>query len=75
MELHTPATSQVSNEELSGVNASRLLWMEWRQELPNWIVGPSRRFTGIARGRSWKLFNFSSANAGVSQSDRLMQIL
>ncbi len=45
--------------------------MEWRQALPNWIVGPSRRFTGAARGRSWKLFN---ANGGVSQSDRLMQI-
>ncbi len=57
-----------------GVNASRWLWMEWRQALPNWIVGPSRRFTGAARGRSWKLFNFSSANGGVSQSDRLMQI-
>ncbi len=28
----------------------------------------------LARGRSWKLFNFSSANGGVSQSDRLMQI-
>ncbi len=57
-----------------GVNASRWLWMEWRQALPNWIVGPSRRFTGAARGRSWKLLNFSSANGGVSQSDRLMQI-
>ncbi len=57
-----------------GVNASRWLWMEWRQALPNWIVGPSHRFTGAARGRSWKLFNFSSANGGVSQSDRLMQI-
>ncbi len=57
-----------------GVNASRWLWMEWRQALPNWIVGPSRCFTGAARGRSWKLFNFSSANGGVSQSDRLMQI-
>ncbi len=57
-----------------GVNASRWLWMEWRQALPNWIVGPSRRFTGAARGRSWELFNFSSANGGVSQSDRLMQI-
>ncbi len=57
-----------------GVNASRWLWMEWRQALPNWIVGPSRRFTSAARGRSWKLFNFSSANGGVSQSDRLMQI-
>ncbi len=39
-----------------GVNASRWLWMEWRQALPNWIVGPSRRFTGAAHGRSWKLF-------------------
>ncbi len=57
-----------------GVNASRWLWMEWRQALPNWIVGPSRRFTGAARCRSWKIFNFSSANGGVSQSDRLMQI-
>ncbi len=56
-----------------GVNSSRLLWMEWRQALPNWIVGPSRRFTSVARGRSWKLLNFSSTNAGVSQSDRLMQ--
>ncbi len=33
--------------------------MEWRQALPNWIVGPSRRFTGITRGRSWKLIIFS----------------
>ncbi len=39
--------------------------MEWRQMLLNWIVGPLRRFTGVARG---------SANAGVSQSDRLMKI-
>ncbi len=27
-----------------------LLWVEWRQALPNWVVGPSRRFTGAARG-------------------------
>ncbi len=39
-----------------GVNASRFLLMEWRQALLNWIVGPSRPFTGVARGRSWKLF-------------------
>ncbi len=39
-----------------GVNASRLLWMEWRQALLNWIVGPSCRFTGVARGRSFSTF-------------------
>ncbi len=27
-----------------------LLWVEWRQALPNWVVGPSRRFIGAARG-------------------------
>ncbi len=47
---HAPFTRGV------GVNASRLLWMEWHQALPNWIVGPLRRFTGISHGRSWKLF-------------------
>ncbi len=52
---NTPLTRGV------GVNASRLLWMDWRQALLNWIVGPSRRFTGVASGRSWKRFNFSSA--------------
>ncbi len=58
-----------------GASASTpLVDFEWsdvkrcRTEL--WV----RRFTGAARGRSWKLFNFSSANGGVSQSDRLMQI-
>ncbi len=35
----------------------------------------SGRFTGVARGRSWKLFNFSSVNAGVSQSDRYANTL
>ncbi len=73
---HFPALAQTNAPFTRGVgvNASRWLWMEWRQALPNWIVGPSGRFTGAARGRSWKLFNFSSANGGVSQSDRLMQI-
>ncbi len=56
-----------------GVNASRWLWMEWRQALPNWIVGPSRRFTGAARGRSWKLFNFSSANFSCKYPIPFMQ--
>ncbi len=56
------------------INASRLLWMEWRQALPNWIVGLSHRVGSVARGRSWKHLNFLNANAGVSQSDWLMQI-
>ncbi len=49
-----------------GVNTSRLLWMEWRQALPNWIVGPSHRFTDVARGRSWKLFLTFQAPTQVS---------
>ncbi len=32
-----------------GVNASRWLWMEWRQALPNWIVGLSRRVASLVR--------------------------
>ncbi len=56
------------------LNASHLLWMEWRQALPNGIVGPSRRIGSVASGRSWKLSKCLNANAGVIQSDRLMQI-
>ncbi len=51
------------------INASRLLWMEWCQALPNWIVGLSHRVGSVAHGRSWKHLNFLNANAGVSQSD------
>ncbi len=50
------------------LNVSSLFRMEWRQALPNWIVGPSRRFTGIARGRSWKLIIFSYFQAPTQVS-------
>ncbi len=50
------------------LNVSSLFRMEWCQALPNWIVGPSRRFTGIARGRSWKLIIFSYFQAPTQVS-------
>ncbi len=56
------------------INASRLLWMEWRQALPNWVVGPLRHFGSVAHCRIWKHLNFLSANAGFSQSESLKRI-
>ncbi len=65
---YVPFTRGVSD------NTSHLLWMEWRQALPNGIVGLSRWIGSVASGRSWKLSKCLNASAGVIQSDRLMQI-